>query len=91
MNKAPHPNAAKVFINWFLSREGQSDFQKTSAKFVDAGAEASLRMDIPKDDIPPRNRLNPEVKYIPQWNPDYFDMKAIAKVISEAQAEAGKK
>jgi len=21
--KAPHPNAAKVFVNWFLSREGQ--------------------------------------------------------------------
>jgi iron(III) transport system substrate-binding protein len=91
MNKAPHPNAAKVFINWFLSREGQSDFQKTSGKFVDAGAEASLRMDIPKDDIPQRNRLNPEVNYVPQWNPEYFDMKPIAKLISEAQAEAGKK
>jgi hypothetical protein len=31
------------------------------------------------------------VNYIPQWNPDYFDMKAIARLISEAQAEAGKK
>jgi hypothetical protein len=91
MNKAPHPNAAKVFINWFLSRDGQIDFQKISAKFVDAGAEGSLRMDIPKDDIPPRNRLNPNVNYIPQWNPDYFDMKPIAKLIGEAQAEAGKK
>ena len=28
MNKAPHPNAAKVFINWFLSREGQAVNQK---------------------------------------------------------------
>jgi iron(III) transport system substrate-binding protein len=91
LNKAPHPNAAKVFINWFLSREGQIDFQKISAKFVDAGAEGSLRMDIPKDEIPPRNRLKPEVNYIPQWNPDYFDMKSIAKLINEAQAEAGKK
>jgi len=91
MNQAPHPNAAKVFLNWFLSREGQSDFQKTGAKILDAGAEGSLRMDIPKDDIPPRNRLNPGVKYVPQWNPDYFDMKPIAKVIAEAQAEAGKR
>jgi len=87
MNQAPHPNAAKVFLNWFLSREGQSDFQKTAAKFIDAGAEASLRQDISKDDIPPRNRLNPGVKYLPQWNPDYFDMKPISKVISEALAE----
>ena len=91
MNQAPHPNAAKVFLNWFLSREGQSDFQKTAAKYIDAGAEGSLRMDISKDDIPPRNRLNPGVKYLPQWDPDYFDMKPIAKLISEAQGEAGKK
>ncbi len=91
MNQAPHPNAAKVFLNWFLSRDGQSDFQKTSAKFIDAGAEGSLRMDIPKDEIPPRNRLSIDVKYLPQWNPDYFDMKAIAKLISEAQSEAGRK
>jgi iron(III) transport system substrate-binding protein len=91
MNQAPHPNAAKVFLNWFLSREGQSDFQKTSAKYIDAGAEGSLRMDISKDEIPPRNRLNPGVRYIPQWSPDYFDMKPIAKLITEAQAEAGKK
>ena len=91
LKNAPHPNAAKVFLNWFLSREGQSDFQKTSAKYIDAGAEGSLRTDIPKDEIPPRNRLSTDVKYLPQWNPDYFDMKAIAKLISDAQAEAGKK
>lgn len=91
MNQAPHPNAAKVFLNWFLSREGQSDFQKTGAKYLDAGAEGSLRIDIGKDDIPPRNRLNPGVKYVPQWNPDFFEMKPIAKVITEAQAEAAKK
>ncbi len=91
MNQAPHPNAAKVFLNWFLSREGQSNFQKTGAKILDAGAEGSLRMDIPKDDIPPRNRLNPGVKYVTQWNPDYFDMKPIAKLIGEAQADAGRK
>ncbi len=91
MNQAPHPNAAKVFINWFLSREGQLDFQKTSAKYIDAGAEGSLRIDIPKDDIPQRNRLNPGVKYVPQWNADFFDMKPIAKVIQEAQSEAAAK
>jgi len=28
LNKAPHPNAAKVFINWLLSREGQEDFSR---------------------------------------------------------------
>ena len=91
MNKAPHPNAAKVFVNWFLSREGQIDFQKTSGKFIDGGAEGSLRIDIPKDDIPARNRLIAGVKYVPQWNPELFDMKPIAKLISEAQGEGGTK
>lgn len=27
-NKAPHPNAAKLFINWFLSKEGQATWCK---------------------------------------------------------------
>jgi iron(III) transport system substrate-binding protein len=27
VTKAPHPNAAKIFLNWFLSREGQLAFQ----------------------------------------------------------------
>src|SRR5262249_23145602 len=27
MNNHPHPNAAKVFINWYLSREGQIAFR----------------------------------------------------------------
>ena len=87
MNQAPHPNAARVFLNWFLSREGQSDFQTTSGRFIDAGAEGSLRMDISKDEIPPRNRLNPGVKYVSQWNPEYFDMKPIVNLISEAQLQ----
>jgi len=87
MNQPAHPNAAKVFLNWFLSREGQSDFQKSAAKTVDAGAEGSLRMDVAKDEIPARNRLNPGVKYVPQWNADYFDMKPINKLIGEALAE----
>ncbi len=86
MNKAPHPNAARVFINWFLSKEGQIDFQKVAAKYIDAGGEGSLRTDISKDDIPARNRLLPGVRYIPQWNPEMFDMKQITKVIDEALA-----
>ena len=90
-NKAPHPNAAKVFVNWFLSREGQSDFQKNSAKFISAGAEGSLRMDIPKDDIAPRNRLHPGVKYLPQWSPELFDMEPMRKLFLEAIGEGGKK
>ena len=28
INRAPHPNAARVFINWLLSRKGQNDYVK---------------------------------------------------------------
>lgn len=28
MNRAPHPNAAKLFINWFLTKEGQTALAK---------------------------------------------------------------
>jgi len=27
LNRLPHPNATKVFVNWLLSREGQTKFQ----------------------------------------------------------------
>lgn len=48
VNKAPHPNAVKVLINWFLSREGQMAIQKTGRE--DA-AQNSLREDIPKEHL----------------------------------------
>jgi iron(III) transport system substrate-binding protein len=90
INKAPHPNAARLFINWFLSKEGQLDFQKTSVNGPE-GALSSLRMDIPKEGIPARNRLVPGVRYVPQWTPDMFDMKPIRAVIDDALQQAGKK
>jgi iron(III) transport system substrate-binding protein len=33
---APHPRAAEIFLNWFLSREGQSLFQEQSVKSASA-------------------------------------------------------
>jgi ABC-type Fe3+ transport system substrate-binding protein len=44
-SRAPHPNAAKVFINWFLSREGQMALQK----FGHPDAHNFRRIDIPKE------------------------------------------
>jgi iron(III) transport system substrate-binding protein len=39
---APHPNAAKLFVNWMMGREGGT----LAAK---AGGNESLRKDVPKD------------------------------------------
>jgi iron(III) transport system substrate-binding protein len=54
-DKAPHPNAAIVFINWFLSREGQMTWQKVLNTIVVNGSD-SMRIDIPKHDVLPGYR-----------------------------------
>ena len=59
---APHPNAARVFLNWFLSREGQTLFQELSVKSGQQNAN-SRRMDIPKDVIRPEYRLKEDLVY----------------------------
>ena len=50
INRAPHPNAAKVFINWYLSRPGQTVWQNVMNK-KEVEASDSMRIDIPKDDV----------------------------------------
>ena len=88
VNQAPHPNAAKVFLNWFLSRKGQIALQKLGD--VDDPAN-SRRIDIPKDDIPPDNRLQPGVKYFDVVKPEYGDMKPIFDLAKEIMAGVEKK
>jgi iron(III) transport system substrate-binding protein len=80
VNKAPHPNAAKVLINWFLSREGQTAIQKTGPN--DAG-QNSLREDISKEHLPVWMQRQKGVKYIRLWGPDVWDRDAITKFVSE--------
>jgi iron(III) transport system substrate-binding protein len=83
LNKAPNPNAAKVFINWFLSREGQISVQKIS----DAGEHLnSGRVDIPKDDVDPDNRLVPGRTYFDQNSPDWADTAPIDALAKEIMA-----
>jgi ABC-type Fe3+ transport system substrate-binding protein len=61
VNNHPHPNAAKVFLNWLLSREGQITFQNTTSNAGDP--RNSLRIDIPKDMIPTEYLLKDGVQY----------------------------
>ena len=50
INGAPNPNAARVFINWFLSRAGQMAWQATMNGKVQEPSD-SMRIDIPKDRV----------------------------------------
>jgi len=46
VNKAPHPNAAKLYVNWLLSKEGQTEMSRGAAY-------ASARVDIPTNHLEP--------------------------------------
>ncbi|MDB5794127.1 MAG: ABC-type Fe3+ transport system periplasmic component, partial [Noviherbaspirillum sp.] len=59
MNKAPHPNAAKVFVNWLASKEGQEVYMR------------ALGIAPARNDIDARSFLQPEM--IPRAGVEYFD------------------
>jgi len=90
MNNAPHPNAAKVFINWLLSREGQLAFLKGSMRET-GGTWDSLRVDIPRDDVAPQYRRTEGIKYLEIDVAERLDWEPIASVIKEALARTGRK
>jgi len=85
---APHPNAAKVFINWLLSREGQIALQKAINSPTDQLE--SLREDISKDVINPEFRRKKGAKYIITDRPEWMNLKPVYKFINKALAEARK-
>ncbi len=57
--KAPHPNAAKVFVNWYLSK----DFQQMYADIVETN---SRRLDTKPRDPDPTRLLKRDGKYFNQ-------------------------
>lgn len=78
----PNPNAARVFINWFLSRRGQLAMQKYNDLYGE-DAPNSRRLDIPKDMLVPHNRLEAGKKYFDVSDPKYADMTPIFKLVKE--------
>lgn len=89
VNRPAHPNAAKVYLNWFLSREGQLTLQNEYAK-AKVTASNSLRIDIPKDMVPPDERLKEGVDYVEVETPERMSMDPVFKVFNEALSKAGK-
>ena len=56
INKAPHPNAAKLYINWYLSKEGQTLMSQATGF-------PSLRLDVGGQYAPEHARYQAGVKY----------------------------
>jgi iron(III) transport system substrate-binding protein len=65
VNRAPHPNAGKVFLNWLLTKEGQTVFSKGMGY-------VSRRLDVPTDHVPSYWVPKDGVKY---W-PGYYEEDA---------------
>ena len=79
INRAPHANAAKVFINWYLSRQGQMVWQHVmNVKEVEASD--SMRIDIPKDDVLPEARRLDWKKYSVVG---FLDPEPVQKLLQE--------
>jgi iron(III) transport system substrate-binding protein len=76
INKAPHPNAAAVFINWLLTRDGQITWSR-------AMNQLSRRVDVPADNIAPYMIPAPGGKYWKSYTEDAqtrtLEEKAILK------------
>jgi iron(III) transport system substrate-binding protein len=60
LNRPAHPNAAKVFVNWFLGRDGQTAYST-------AMSEPSRRLDVPTDHVPDYAIPKPDGKYWPNY------------------------
>ena len=69
----PNPNARKVFINWWLSREGQLAIHNGY------GQRQSFRLDIPNDMLRPEAKIRKGVDYIyPQSDPNFMAVRTEA-------------
>jgi iron(III) transport system substrate-binding protein len=84
-NRAPHPNAAKLYLNWFLSKEGQTAIHQVMPPI----ARQSMREDISFGNVAPKDRRVPGRQYIfRDADPKYV---AQDKEQREAIVEAWKK
>jgi len=89
MNSAPHPNGAKVFINWYLSREGQIAFRNANNTIEDETT-TSMREDLPLNVVPEAARRRKEVDYIDISRHDWMEWKPVGDLINAARQKSGK-
>ena len=80
INRHPHPSAAKVFINWFLSQEGQIAFRQANTDELRVG---SMREDLPQEVLPPLARRRKDQDYLFINRPEWMDFKPIQDLLEQ--------
>lgn len=68
-HKAPHPRTARLFINWLLSKEGQTLFTK-------AFGAPSARLDVATEGLDPATLIKPGIKYI-EGDAEEIDLSSV--------------
>ena len=81
LNRLPHPQATKLFVNWLLSREGQTHYQN---HFMRIDPVFSLRDDIPVDPAVEPYRPKPGDKFMPVYRAEFRELQGAYKIIDEA-------
>jgi ABC-type Fe3+ transport system substrate-binding protein len=85
VDKPPHPNAQKLFVNWVLSKDTQALFTRTG-KTSD-----SLRMDVPEDTVAPQYRIRPDREYYVGFSDPSFinnqrkHLKTLRRIMKKAR------
>jgi iron(III) transport system substrate-binding protein len=69
VNRAPHPNAVKVYLDWLLSKEGQTDWSVASGF-------PSRRLDVPTDHLDKSSIPRPGVQYQENYKEPFVVIKA---------------
>lgn len=64
VNRAPHPNAARLFANWLASKEGLQVYSRLMG-------EPSMRADVDESHVPPYMIPKPGVNYIDSASWEY--------------------
>jgi iron(III) transport system substrate-binding protein len=89
MNNHPHTNAARLFINWYLSREGQIAFRQANNTLED-DTTTSMREDLPLSVVPEPARRRKDVDYIEISRHDWMEWKPVGDLIKAAREKSGK-
>jgi ABC-type uncharacterized transport system YnjBCD substrate-binding protein len=81
LSQSARPSATKVFVNWLLSKDGQTHYQK---EFLRIDPIFSLREDVPADALSESYKPKPSDKFMPVYRPEFRNLEPAFKVIDEA-------
>ncbi len=76
LNKAAHPNATRVFVNWLLTKEGQTVMSQVSGQ-------SSRRLDVSHEWVDPSILIQPGLKYIEADTEESIQKKVELQTLSK--------